>query len=66
MSAVEVCPVCAGRGNVPAGFYSGGATPPTPNPETCRSCAGRGYVPITVSEAQAEESVRSILDLTGS
>ena len=42
------CPVCGGKGLVPAGFYEigrtefawGGTSCPT---ETCRSCNGKGY-----------------------
>ena len=41
----QVCPVCGGTGQVPAGFYD----PPDYHttytwPETCRSCNGLGYV----------------------
>lgn len=31
------CPVCEGRGHVPAGFYTGGLAEGA-NPEPCRSC----------------------------
>jgi len=41
------CPVCGGRGLVPAGFYNigvfgGGST--TATSETCRACGGSGLV----------------------
>lgn len=46
--AVEICPVCGGKGIVPNGFYMTVGTPyySTTNlsPETCRSCGGRGYI----------------------
>lgn len=36
------CPVCEGRGTVPAGFYTAGAT----DAETCRTCGGSGMVVV--------------------
>jgi hypothetical protein len=50
MADVKRCPVCCGKGTVPASFYD---TPPPPGvyrsgrtgdnlPVTCRSCGGRG------------------------
>jgi len=47
MKAV-VCPVCNGRGLVPAGFYRvDNYTTTSKMPETCQSCGGSGvlYVP---------------------
>jgi hypothetical protein len=38
------CPVCAGRGTVPAGFYSPYGSGTNATPETCRSCNGGGVV----------------------
>ena len=43
------CPVCDGRGTVPAGFYDGDngcgtATTSSITPETCRTCHGTGIV----------------------
>ena len=43
------CPVCYGRGFVPAGFYdSTGLTwiSTTTGNETCRSCSGKGYIKL--------------------
>lgn len=43
------CPVCYGRGFVPAGFYdSTGLTwvSTTIGNETCRSCSGKGYIKL--------------------
>jgi DnaJ-class molecular chaperone len=37
----QACPVCFGRGHVPAGFY--GVAVNT-NPETCRTCNGTTVV----------------------
>jgi hypothetical protein len=37
------CPVCEGRGFVPAGFYSGSQST-SANPELCRSCATTGII----------------------
>ena len=43
------CPVCEGRGIVPAGFYAVPKQQPSytstsSGPETCRSCSGKGIV----------------------
>lgn len=43
------CPVCNGRGRVPAGFYEQGVsgeryTLSDLTPETCKSCKGRGVI----------------------
>jgi len=45
----HICPVCGGKGLVPAGFYnieydSYTYTTDVPQPETCRSCGGTGIV----------------------
>ncbi|MFA5238252.1 MAG: hypothetical protein WC476_00910 [Phycisphaerae bacterium] len=51
----EICPVCNGRGLVPAGFYNVGSKIDytyrgtttgcsSPKPETCRTCKGRGVL----------------------
>lgn len=52
------CPVCEGRGAVPAGFYS---TPGEAARETCRSCGGSGVI---VTEAAAKVGGSDPLDLT--
>ena len=43
---VYKCPVCEGKGQVPAGFYFTNAAPTVVNtcPETCKSCGGKGIV----------------------
>lgn len=45
---VHICPVCNGRGTVPAGFYSSGNetiwSGDTDSRETCRSCGGKGVI----------------------
>ena len=38
------CPVCNGKGIVPAGFYSYGNASTGTVDETCRSCKGSGYI----------------------
>ena len=38
------CPVCEGRGHVPAGFYVGKGSATSANPEGCRSCNGTGIL----------------------
>ena len=40
------CPVCGGRGKVPAGFYDvwGKTTNTTNLTDTCRTCGGTGIV----------------------
>lgn len=40
---VQACPVCQGRGSVPAGFY-GVATNTTA--EECRGCSGKGMLRV--------------------
>ncbi len=44
--SVHKCPVCEGRGQVPAGFYYQNSAPTVVNtcPETCRSCSGKGVI----------------------
>ena len=44
--SVHKCPVCEGRGLVPAGFYYQNSLPTAVNtcPETCRSCYGKGVI----------------------
>lgn len=44
MSIPYRCPVCEGRGTVPAGFYGrfGGVT--TTSDESCHSCNGTGII----------------------
>ena len=39
----HACPVCAGRGVVPPGFYTFGLASSTA-PETCRACQGSGVL----------------------
>lgn len=43
---VYKCPVCEGRGQVPAGFYHTyqSTTAVNTSPETCKSCNGRGVI----------------------
>lgn len=40
------CPVCDGRGSVPAGFYEGpnGVGTTATSAEPCRSCSGQGVI----------------------
>jgi hypothetical protein len=38
----HLCPVCLGRGHVPAGFYTFGAFSGSLEPEKCRTCGGSG------------------------
>lgn len=45
MSSVHVCPVCKGRGTVPAGFYKPGVpTKIDAERVTCRGCGGTGVI----------------------
>lgn len=56
MSQPYVCPVCGGRGAVPAEFYSsGGDTQAVP----CRSCHGTGIV-WSPQVATAREQVHTV------
>lgn len=43
---LEICPVCKGRGRVPAGFYSVYYPISNTSDEVCRSCEGKGYISI--------------------
>lgn len=60
MSARSQCPVCAGKGHVPAGFYTGEHS--RGKAETCRSCGGRGTV--VVEEATLAPAQPAATDLT--
>jgi DnaJ-class molecular chaperone len=44
----QICPVCAGKGTVPQGFYDiyGGYSSTAVIEESCRSCGGSGYVVV--------------------
>lgn len=44
--SVHKCPVCEGRGQVPAGFYYINSAPTAINtsPEICKSCHGKGVI----------------------
>ena len=44
MARPHLCPVCMGKGTVPAGFYSHGDLTSTLTPEQCRTCQGFGMV----------------------
>ena len=44
MARPHLCPVCLGKGTVPAGFYGHGDLTGTLQPETCRTCSGFGMV----------------------
>lgn len=43
---IQRCPVCEGRGNVPAGFYSRLAVGTDTTPETCQTCDGKSILGI--------------------
>lgn len=49
-SKPHVCPVCSGRGTVPAGFYREGPDA-SKLPQTCRTCWGSGVVWEPVNHA---------------
>jgi len=44
MKLYQKCPVCEGRGVLPAGFYDG---PTSTSLETCRMCKGSGVITVT-------------------
>ena len=44
MSKAQCCPVCGGRGIVPAGFYNSELVTTSASEEACRSCRGSGLV----------------------
>ncbi len=39
-----LCPVCRGRGSVPANFYDDLGVAASTNRQQCRSCKGRGVL----------------------
>lgn len=46
-ATVQACPVCHGRGTMPAGFFTG---LPHTNAETCRPCNGGGLLWIATGQ----------------
>ena len=44
MSTPHKCPVCEGRGHVPAGFYARATAMHNTAPETCKACDGAGVI----------------------
>lgn len=47
MYVIQACPVCEGRGNMPAGFYGRMAVGTGTAPEGCQSCDGRGLLKVS-------------------
>jgi DnaJ-class molecular chaperone len=45
---IQRCPVCEGRGNVPAGFYDRLVVSTAANAEQCHTCDGRGMLRVGV------------------
>jgi len=63
MTHSEKCPVCGGKGMVPAGFYNstdGNWVTTSTVPETCRSCGGKGY--IVIDDIPGEIDYKKIID----
>lgn len=52
----EICPVCKGRGRVPAGFYSVYYPISNTPDEACRSCKGKGYISILNNKTKYNNS----------
>jgi hypothetical protein len=54
------CPVCFGKGTVPAGFYDTGINVTIIYPENCRSCSGSGvlwsHTPMGILTASNKET----------
>lgn len=48
MYTLQCCPVCGGRGNVPAGFYGRMVSSTGTGPEPCQSCDGRGMLKVSI------------------
>ena len=61
MSKANRCPVCDGKGIVPAGFYSYGNGSTSTADETCRSCKGTGYV-VVPEDIVTEKKGKGILN----
>jgi DnaJ-class molecular chaperone len=59
----QACPVCGGRGFVPAGFYSFGGHLHATNAERCRTCRGETMVRCPVAPgADASDEERRLTD----
>jgi len=64
-TTVHLCPVCRGRGTVPAGFYG----PPMGTSAAelqCRACGGRGYLhllTVTINGGQRPSSIERLKKL---
>lgn len=43
---IQRCPVCEGRGNVPAGFYSRMNVATLTSSEQCQTCDGKGILKV--------------------
>lgn len=52
---VQCCPVCQGRGNVPAGFYSRAESLSGTAPEVCQTCDGRGILKVSTMSGSVEK-----------
>lgn len=48
MYTLQCCPVCEGRGNVPAGFYGRMVSSTGTGPETCQTCDGKGILKVSM------------------
>ena len=56
--APYLCPVCQGRGNLPAGFY--GVMSSSTSPEQCRACHGAGVIIVAASLAAKEAECAAV------
>lgn len=54
------CPICHGRGKVPAGFYSDSGVPINTAPEQCTGCGGSGIIWGVGTDPQTFEKVSEI------
>ena len=53
----EICPVCKGKGLVPAGFYSVYYPISNTPDEVCRSCEGKGYISILNDKTNIPQTI---------
>ena len=70
MSDVKICPVCAGKGQIPCGFYQDSPlTTGSAMSESCRACYGRGIIiiqceQITDRSPEFQMNMSTALDAT--
>lgn len=64
---LECCPVCLGKGYVPAGFYTAigvdSWSSSTTVPDPCRSCDTKDYIQSDASLSQIRQALQNLVDV---